>query len=216
MAFGDADFEADGFASGEEELLVAFAGGDFDGRVGSVRARVGGAEELREIDFQIGADFGAAGDRGGFVLREDDRVFGANATARGATLAAVVGLFDEDGFLGVDAVDAEEAEVDALQAIRAAAEVDDRVPPPVSVFVDDGGMWALCCGLWALSLSVAGSIGVPVTVSGTIAIGEPLPAGEIALHLFRFGGALDPTREFEGGGAEFAGDAANFVEVDGR
>ena len=166
--------------------------------------------------FRLAPTSGLPAIVGGFVLREDDRVLRADTTACGATLAAVVGLLDEDGFLGVDAVDAEEAEVDALQAIRAAAEVDDRVPPPVGVFVDDGGMWALCFVLWALSLSVAGSIGVPVTVSGTIAIGEPLPAGEITLHLFRFGSALDPTCEFEGGGAEFVGNAADFVEVDGR
>ncbi len=92
---------------------------------------LGAAEQLRQIDLQPARVFvRAAGNGRRLVLRKDDRVFRANPAAGRATLAAVIGLLDQDRVQAVDAVHAEQAEVDALHAIRAAAVIDHRIPPP--------------------------------------------------------------------------------------
>jgi hypothetical protein len=62
------------------------------------------------------------------VAGKDDRVLGTDAAARRAALLAVVLLFDEDAVERIDAVHAEQAEVDALHAVRAAAVVDNGIP----------------------------------------------------------------------------------------
>src|SRR5690242_2316434 len=62
------------------------------------------------------------------MLRKYDGVFWADAAAGRAALAAVIRLLDEDRFDSIDAIDPEEAEVDALHAVGAAAIVDDGVP----------------------------------------------------------------------------------------
>ena len=66
----------------------------------------------------------------------DDGVLGANAAASRAAFAAVVGLLDQNRLDAVDTIDTEQAEVDALHAVGAAAEVDDRVPSSRRLFVD--------------------------------------------------------------------------------
>ena len=70
------------------------------------------------------------------MLREDDGVLGTNAAARGATLAAVIRLLDQNCFHLVHAVDAEQAKVDALHAVGAAGVVDDRIPAARSLLLD--------------------------------------------------------------------------------
>ena len=87
---------------------------------------------LRQVDLQAadGADRGA-GDGRRLVVGEHDRLLGTDPAARRTALLAVVLVLDEDAVQLVHAVDAEQAEVDALHAIRAAAVVDHRIPAPL-------------------------------------------------------------------------------------
>ncbi len=81
-------------------------------------------------------DAGVAGDHGRLVLRKDDRILGAHATAGGTALAAVVRLFDENRLLLVNAVHTEQAEIDALHAIGAPTVVNHRIPAADRCLVD--------------------------------------------------------------------------------
>jgi hypothetical protein len=129
----DADGHADGLSSIEDEFAVAFEDGHFEGGFAGVSA-----EEFGEVNFDT-ADFAVgAGDGGCFVVWEDDGIGGADAAAGGAAFFAAVLLFDEDAIEGIDAVDAEEAEVDALHTVGAAAVVDDGVPASAGVFGEEG------------------------------------------------------------------------------
>ena len=114
-----------GLLSGQQKLFVTFSGRGGD----PIVPAAGGTEQLRQVDLESGVvvDFGPR-DRRGFVLGEHDRVLGTNAATGRAPLSAVVRLFDQDRVRGVQAVDAEETKIDALHAIRAAVEIDDRVP----------------------------------------------------------------------------------------
>src|SRR5262249_5957319 len=87
------------------------------------------AEEPGEIDLQPGdgADWRARDGRR-LVIGEHDRMFGTDPAARGATFLAVVLVVDQDAGVLIDAVDAEQAEIDALHAVRAPAIVDHGVP----------------------------------------------------------------------------------------
>src|SRR6202020_2121199 len=96
--------------------------------------RIAAAEEPGQVDLEaLDAADGRPGDRRCLVLREDDRMLGTNPAARGAALLARVLTLDEDPLLIVEAVDAEQAEIDAFHAIRAAAVVDHRIPAPARV-----------------------------------------------------------------------------------
>src|SRR5262249_25619112 len=84
-----------------------------------------------QVDLQPAdvADRGA-GDGRRLVVGEHDGVLGADPAARRAAALAVVLALHQDAVLRVHAVDAEQAEIQALHAIRAAAVVDHRVPAP--------------------------------------------------------------------------------------
>src|SRR5262249_41785705 len=60
-----------------------------------------------------------------------DGVLGTDPAARGAAALAVALVLDQDAVERVHAIDAEQAEVDALHAIGAAAVVDDRIPAAI-------------------------------------------------------------------------------------
>jgi hypothetical protein len=100
------------------------------------RARVRRAEQLRKVDLQRASDDRSPRNRRRLVLRENDRVLGAHAAARGASLAAVVRLLHENRLGVIDAIYPEQAEIDALHAVRAAAEIDHRIPAAAGVFID--------------------------------------------------------------------------------
>ncbi len=88
-------------------------------------------KSLRQVDLQPADRAGVrARDRRRLVLGEDDRLLRADAAARRAALLALVLVLDHDPFERIDAVDAEQAEVEALHAVRAAAVVDHRIPAP--------------------------------------------------------------------------------------
>ncbi len=51
------------------------------------------------------------------VLRKDNRVLRTNAAACRATFATIVGLFDQNGFDTIDAVDTKQTKIDAFHAL---------------------------------------------------------------------------------------------------
>src|SRR5438128_207472 len=55
-------------------------------------------------------------------------MLGADAAAGGAATLAVVLVFHRDAFDLINAVDAEQTEVEALHAVGATAVIDDRIP----------------------------------------------------------------------------------------
>src|SRR5262249_44342409 len=69
-----------------------------------------------------------AGDGRRLEVREHDRLLGTDAAACGAAFLAAVLIFDQNPLLAVNAVDAEEAEVETFQAVGAAAVIDDGIP----------------------------------------------------------------------------------------
>ena len=93
---------------------------------------VAAAEQLGQVDLQPadGADRGA-GDGRRLVVGEHDGVLGTDPAARRTALLAVVLVLDQDAVELVHAVDAEQAEIDALHAVGAAAVVDHRIPAPL-------------------------------------------------------------------------------------
>src|SRR5205807_1236438 len=86
------------------------------------RILVGAAKQLGQVDLEIadGAN-GSAGNGGCLVIGKHDCLLRTDPAARGATLLAIVLIFDGKPFVLIDAIDAEEAEIDALHAIGATA-----------------------------------------------------------------------------------------------
>ena len=129
-------------ALGEGFVGVAFFGEAGSGAFASV-AEEGvdiATEEGGDVDFHFFAlevgvvdDFAIDGAR--LVFWEHDGGFGADAGAGGAVGFAVVLILDLEFFVLVDAVDAEEAEGEALHAVGAAVIIDDGEPRfPVASF----------------------------------------------------------------------------------
>src|SRR5262249_20146603 len=117
----DADRQADRLATVLDQLGVALLGGDADG--------VAAAEQFGQVDLQAAdGPHRRPGDGRRLVIGEHDGVFRTDPrTGRTAALAVVL-VLDVDALGLVDAVDAEQAEIEALHAIRTAAVIDDRVP----------------------------------------------------------------------------------------
>ena len=74
---------------------------------------------------------GGAGDGRRLVIGEHDGLLGTDPAARRTAALAVVLVLDDDAVQLVHAVDAEQAEIEALHAVGAAAVVDHRIPAPV-------------------------------------------------------------------------------------
>src|SRR5262249_23325837 len=93
---------------------------------------VAAAEKLGQVNLES-ADRADRRARDGrrLVVGEYDRVLRANSAARGTALFAAVLVLDQNAVLLVHAVDAEQAKVDALHAIGAAAVVDNGIPAPL-------------------------------------------------------------------------------------
>ena len=68
---------------------------------------------------------------------ERDGLLGTDATARGATAFASVLILDDQAIQTVNAVDAEQAEIQALHAIRAAAVINHRIPATTNIVTRD-------------------------------------------------------------------------------
>ena len=122
-------------ALGEGFIGVAFFGEAGSGAFASIaEERVDIAtEEGGDVDFHFFAlevgvvdDFAIDGAR--LIFREHDGGFGADAGAGGAVGFAVVLILDLQFFVLIDAVDAEEAEGEALHAVGAAVVIDDGEP----------------------------------------------------------------------------------------
>ena len=65
------------------------------------------------------------------MLGKDNCILGTNTTACRASFTTIVGLLDENRFLRVDSIDPEQAEVDTLETVGTAAEIDYRIPATV-------------------------------------------------------------------------------------
>ncbi|MCA9210696.1 MAG: hypothetical protein KDA55_20195, partial [Planctomycetales bacterium] len=126
------NWHANSIASRQQQLFVAFASGDGH----RVLVRFRRSEQLGEIDLQAAYGHFGASDGWRFVLREDNRILRADPTASRTTFATIVRLLNQNGFLAVDSRYAEQTKVDSLHAIRAAAEVNHRIPTSPRLLVD--------------------------------------------------------------------------------
>src|SRR5207253_1297947 len=93
---------------------------------------VAAAEEFGQIDLEsANVAHRCPGDGGSFVIWKHDRMLGTDPAARRTAAFAIVLVFHGDALEAVHAVDAEQAEIDALHAIGAATVIDDRVPTAI-------------------------------------------------------------------------------------
>src|SRR5207237_18969 len=145
-----------------------------------------------------------AGDRRRLVLREDDRVLGTDATARRATLPAVVGLLDEDRLDLIDAVHAKQAKIDALHAVGAAAVVDHWIPAAA----DFVRLRNADCGLRSNGCRLRGGLNLYRWTKRRVVCG-----GSIPLHLRWTRRPADPVVQPDKLHRILTGDPLHFVEV---
>lgn len=127
------DAHAHRLSTVEDEFAVAFEHCHFHCGFAGVAA-----EEFAEVNFEA-PDFAlGTGDGGGFVMWKDDGICRADTAAGGTAFLAAVLLFHEDAVECIDAVDTEQAEVDAFHAVGAAAVVDHGIPAAAGVFREEG------------------------------------------------------------------------------
>ena len=115
-----------------DQFDVSFEDGHFQGRRSSEE------QFARQIDLEI---FNSTTFRPGncrsFVLGEHDRIRGADATARRATLFAVIFLLDKNSIQKIDAVNTEQAEIETLQAICTTTVIDHGIPATADIIATD-------------------------------------------------------------------------------
>ena len=100
----------------------------------NIAAEQRGDVDLHLLALEVGVAHHVAVDGAGFVFGEHDGGFGADARAGGAVGFAVVVVLHLNFLPAVHAIDAEQAEAQALHAVRAAVVVDDREPRlPIAV-----------------------------------------------------------------------------------
>src|SRR5262249_42712638 len=93
---------------------------------------VAAAEQAAQVDLEARhAPDRCPRDGGRLVVREHDGVLGTDPAAGRTTALAVVLVLNHQTVQRIDAVDAEQAEIETLHAVGAAAVVDDGIPAPL-------------------------------------------------------------------------------------